>query len=314
MSADYKYDLAISFLQEDEALAMDIADRIGDRLAVDVFVYSKRQDELVGREGLEAFSGIFGRQSRIVVVLHREAWGNTLWTRAEETAIKNRAYQDGAEFLLLIPLDRSPLPDWVPITHLYLGIEKYGIDGAASAAEEMVRRAGGIVRSESAFDYAGRVARKVDFEREREGWYNSAKGVEEATAEARTVLNEIEAIGNRIKEELPGLKIRVESRWDRQNIVASEDYGLVILWDTNSGINSLRNFRLTAKLYRGFVTFRQILFVDRPEELQENKYDPDIDRSLTPGWREGNGERKFLTSKQLVDACVKRLLELIDQH
>lgn len=313
MSDNFKYDLAISFLQEDEALALEIADRIGGRLDVDVFVYSTRQDDLVGRDGLEAFSGVFGEQSRIIAVLHREGWAGTPWTRVEENAIKTRGfYGDGWDSLLLIRLDRAPVPNWIPPTQLYHGFEKYGIDGAASAIEAMVQRAGGTVRSESAMDHAGRLARKLDFEGVRQGWYNSAKGVEEASAEASTILSEFVAIGNRIKDEHPSLKIRVESRWDRHYIVASEEYGLVILWDPNSSINSLRGFRLTAKLYRGFVTFRQVLFNDKPEEIQENEYDPDIDTSLTPGWREHDGEKKFFTSKQLADVWVTRLLKVID--
>ena len=89
-STEYKYDVAISFLQEDEPLAIEIADRLGGRVGVDVFVYSRRQNDLVGKDGLEAFSGVFGEQSRVVVVLHRGQWGQTPWTRVEETAIKNR--------------------------------------------------------------------------------------------------------------------------------------------------------------------------------------------------------------------------------
>ena len=104
-SAEYKHDVAISFLQEDEPLAIEIADRLGDRVAVDVFVYSKRQNDLVGKDGLEAFSGVFGEQSRVVVVLHRGKWGETRWTRVEETAIKNRGLEQGWDFLLLIRLD-----------------------------------------------------------------------------------------------------------------------------------------------------------------------------------------------------------------
>jgi hypothetical protein len=98
MSGPYKYDLAISFLADDEGLALEIADRISERLAADVFVYSNRQDELVGRDGLETFSGVFGTQSRVAAVLHREGWGHTLWTRVEETAIKNRAFHEGFDF------------------------------------------------------------------------------------------------------------------------------------------------------------------------------------------------------------------------
>ncbi|HXU35302.1 MAG TPA: hypothetical protein VN937_02995 [Blastocatellia bacterium] len=121
MSREYKYDVAISFLQEDEQLAIEIADRLSDRVNVDVFIYSKRQNELVGKDGLEAFSGVFGEQSRVVVVLHREKWGRTAWTGVEETAIKNRGIEgeQGWDFLLLIRLDMSAaIPKWLPRTRI----------------------------------------------------------------------------------------------------------------------------------------------------------------------------------------------------
>ena len=143
MSLEYKYDVAISFLQEDEQLAIEIADRLGDTVAVDVFVYSKRQNDLAGKDGLEAFSGVFGEQARIVVVVHREQWGQTPWTRVEETAIKNRGLEEGWDFLLLIRLDMSaPIPKWLPKTRIWLGFDKYGINGAASAIEALVHSRG----------------------------------------------------------------------------------------------------------------------------------------------------------------------------
>lgn len=55
MNTEYKYEVALSFLQNDE-LALEIADRIRDRVSVGVFVYSERQDELVGTDGVDSFS------------------------------------------------------------------------------------------------------------------------------------------------------------------------------------------------------------------------------------------------------------------
>ena len=47
----YKYDVAISFLAQDEPLAVQLADALRDRMTV--FVYSEQQKELVGKDGLE---------------------------------------------------------------------------------------------------------------------------------------------------------------------------------------------------------------------------------------------------------------------
>jgi len=308
LTNDYKYDLAISFLQEDEPLALEIADRIGERLSVDVFVYSKRQDDLVGRDGLEAFSGVFGRQSRIVAVLHREGWGGTPWTRVEETAIKNRAFEDGFDFLLLIRLDRSERPKWVPITQLYLGFEKYGVDGTASALEALVQRAGGAVRAESAVDYAGRVARARNFEAERDSWYHSERGVADAVVAAKQTIEAFGVLGHQIEQQHPTLSLSVEESRDACAI-SNRDYTVVLGWNRGSVVNSLTESYLFAKLFRGYATRRGITF-HPPEEIEVVRYDPDIDRTLVPGWRDREAQ-KFLTANQMADRWLRRFLDLI---
>ncbi len=107
---DYKYEVAFSFLQDDEQLALEIADRIRDRVSVKVFVYSERQDELVGTDGVDVFSRVFGEESRIVPVLCRQGWGETKWTRVEENAIRARGFEEGHDFVLLVKLDATDVP------------------------------------------------------------------------------------------------------------------------------------------------------------------------------------------------------------
>jgi hypothetical protein len=302
MSQEYKYDVAISFLQEDEQLAIEIADRIGDRVAVDVFVYSKRQNELVGKDGLEAFSGIFGEQSRVVVVLHRGQWGQTPWTRVEETAIKNRGIEgeQGWDFLLLIRLDMSaPIPKWLPRTRIWLGFDKYGINGAANAIETVVQQSGGEVRAETAVDYAGRIARRIDFKRERVSWYSSERGIAEATRESQLTFDELGRLAAQIQGKQTALGLAVAR--DTNNVVITcGTQSLVFGWNRGEVVNNLSGSYLYASLQSRLSSQNEIEFI---------RYDPDIDRSLVPGWRERDGEKKFLTGPQLADSWLRRLLD-----
>lgn len=50
MSSDYKYDVAFSFLQDDEQLVLEIADRVRGRVNPYTFVYSVQvvNEELPG--------------------------------------------------------------------------------------------------------------------------------------------------------------------------------------------------------------------------------------------------------------------------
>lgn len=88
-----KYDVAFSFLAQDEHLAAELNDMLQDRLRT--FLYSRQQGEIAGTDGEKSFNAVFGEEALLVVVLYREGWGNTAWTRMEETAIRNRAYQGG---------------------------------------------------------------------------------------------------------------------------------------------------------------------------------------------------------------------------
>lgn len=109
----FKYDAALSLLDADLATAKSIAGLLEQRIGV--FLYSERQLELAGTDGADEFTSVFRRDARVVVVLLRNHWGSTKWTRIEETAIKNRGFDEGYDFLLVVPLDGSTsIPDWVP--------------------------------------------------------------------------------------------------------------------------------------------------------------------------------------------------------
>src|SRR4051812_15063041 len=96
-------DIAFSFLAVDELLAQRLARRL-DR-HVRVFVYSDQQKEIAGKDGVEVFTEIYGESAQFVVVLFRAGYGQTRWTRIEETAIKSRVLEIGAQTVLLLSLD-----------------------------------------------------------------------------------------------------------------------------------------------------------------------------------------------------------------
>ncbi|MBI5529792.1 MAG: toll/interleukin-1 receptor domain-containing protein [Deltaproteobacteria bacterium] len=85
------FDVAISFRAEDEAIASQLFERLRSRHRV--FFYSRCQPEVAGEDGLEAYSAIFGKNARLVLVIFRNEWGTEKWTRIEATAIKNRTLE-----------------------------------------------------------------------------------------------------------------------------------------------------------------------------------------------------------------------------
>src|SRR5665213_3695102 len=107
-----KYDVAISFLQQDVNTAEALARKLGE--VFDVFFYPDRQEELAGKDGLEGFREPFYDNSRLNVVLYRDGWGQTRFTGVEERAIKDACFNNGGyDRLFFLMLDET-----VSYTHL----------------------------------------------------------------------------------------------------------------------------------------------------------------------------------------------------
>jgi hypothetical protein len=125
-TASEHWDVAISFASADEAVAEDLRNHLQPPLKV--FFWSKAQEHLAGRDGIEAFRTIFCTQATLVVILFAAPWGETAWTRVEETGIKELGLDQGWEHLLFVRLNTNdPVPKWVPKPHLYLNYEAFGM-------------------------------------------------------------------------------------------------------------------------------------------------------------------------------------------
>ena len=161
----HDYDVAISFLARDEPLALRLRDRL---TPLRVFVYSKQQEELAGRQGDESFGEIFRDKSLLSVVLFRPQWGQTPWTRVEETAIRDCIFHEGVERLLFVHLEKAETPKWVPRRYLYLDYQSFGIDELIGAIKARCVDLGVDVRPPSAVERAAQMAAKEKFDSETE--------------------------------------------------------------------------------------------------------------------------------------------------
>src|SRR5260221_6511073 len=117
MADEPKYDVSISFLSQDEPTAAAVHDDLSKGL--EVFFYPRNQEELAGTDGLDSMRHPSLDDSRVAVVLYRERWGTTPWTRVEETAIKDRCFKHGWHSLFFMALDNAAtFPTWLPHTHV----------------------------------------------------------------------------------------------------------------------------------------------------------------------------------------------------
>jgi hypothetical protein len=192
MSSDFPFDIAFSLLDRDEPVAKEIARLLEPAT---VFLYSERQAELVGSDGVEKFSAMFRRDARTVAVLHRADWGNTKWTGIEKTAIVERLLEEGADFVTFIRLDESNLPGWMPRARIFGDFNRLGVNGVAGALLERLRQAGSLVRQETAKELAQRLADEQLAEAHRVHFLRSAEGVKVATQLALEVIAKLYAMG-----------------------------------------------------------------------------------------------------------------------
>lgn len=246
-----RYDLAFSFLGQDESLAGEFADALSPELSS--FVFSKRQQELAGKDGVEEFSRVFKEDSRVNVILFRGGWGTTPWTRIEEKAIQERALTEGWETLLIVSLEEKPTPPkWFPKPLLYLSLPKFGFQEAVGAIRARAMEAGATSRIETPAKLTARRNREVlDLER-RLLVANTKAGTQAATRFVAELFALLKAEGAAIAAEA-GDSLPVQAAADQSVcVVRIGRISIAFAW-TMQYLHSLKSAELCVTLFEGVI-------------------------------------------------------------
>ena len=139
----FKYDVAFSFLSQDETLARQFAAALQP---LQCFVYSHEQEHIAGTDAITTFRVVFREQSRVNVIILRSGWGDAGITRIEEAGIEERIRQDGWDSLLVIRCDQSPKRPWMLDTRLWFDLKTYPFEHCVGAIKHQAVRAGATVR------------------------------------------------------------------------------------------------------------------------------------------------------------------------
>jgi hypothetical protein len=304
-SGEYKYEISFSFLASDEQLAVQLNDLLRGRYTT--FLYSERQREIAGTDGEESFSRVFHDEARVVVVLYRTGWGATPWTRIEQTAIRNRAYNEGYDFALFVPLNTPPeVPKWLPKTQLWLGLDRWGLEGTASVIEARIQQTGGAPTAESLDDQAERIKRELVWDQERRKRLSSEEGVRAAGREAQT-LQSVLRDQAKLVEDAHHLGFSLH-KYEHSTIVQGPLLGLAVAWHSRY-CNTLDGSTLEASIWLGSVP-RPGMFspFEQPRKLLARSFLFDYDRMNTPGWRE-EGKDTCLSTHRVVEWALATFLD-----
>lgn len=310
---EFKYDVAFSFLQQDEPTATQINDLLQDR--VSTFLYSRRQGEVAGTDGEKTFNQVFGRDARVVVVLYRDDWGQTPWTRIEETAIRNRGFEKGYDFAVFVRLDKnSIMPEWLPKNRIWIGLEQWGVKGAATVIEARVQEAGGKLHEETAEEKAKRIIREIEAKEKRESFLESRRGVEAANNEVKFLFLEVERITDEIADPEAGIVFKIE-HLQRPTEFSVGSHGFIIFFEWCLQIsNSLQGSLLFVQLLgskEGGWRKRRDAYGDGPSIIKEEKICFNVSAIGQYGWHLEDRKEQLMSTSQLADYCVKILLEQI---
>jgi hypothetical protein len=230
MSAPFLFDVAISHVGYDVLTARRLVDRLSPLLRLPVFFAGERLDESADGEHVEAVARVLEHQARVLVVLHQQLWGDTPATRADRRAIERRMAEHGTDFLVVIPLDPgAEQPAWMTHATLRENVSPDGIDGAVAAITAAVRRAGGVLRDETADEAAGRAERRELLEQAHDAALSSNKAALAVRREVDAVLDEIARRTSEIRVLLPDADLRLRRTPDRC-IVQAGRFGLSLSW------------------------------------------------------------------------------------
>jgi hypothetical protein len=244
----------------------------------------------------------------LVVVFFRAGWGGTKWTRIEEAAIRNRAFEEGYEFAIFVLLDeQDSTPKWLPRTRIWVDYGRWGAKGAASVIEARIRELGGDPHQETVVERAARLERATKFAARREAFLSSVDGVGVACAEFENVCQEIEHLVAEVNESTDIYSLTAKQAKDKI-VVVGQIPGLSISWQCPYS-NSVRDARLFISLWRGHPPFPGIAMFP-PTEIRHWEFTFDLLQSEETGWLAADAHGRTYSSTDLASHALQLALDL----
>ena len=108
-SKKYKYDVALSFANEDRNYVKQIADNL-KLSGVKVFYDEYETSKLWGKNLYEHLDDVYQRKAKYVLMFISKNYEKKLWTNHERRSAQARAFKENDEYILPIKLDDTEIP------------------------------------------------------------------------------------------------------------------------------------------------------------------------------------------------------------
>lgn len=283
---------------------MQINDRLQDR--VRTFIYTEQQKVIAGTDGEETFNRVFGKEARIVAVLYRAGWGESRWTRIEQTAIRNRGHEHGYKFTVFIPLEEpSRVPEWLPAAQVWVDVNRFGIDAAAAVIQARIQDAGGQVHQETIEEHAQRIEREIAFVKRRDQfqWDEGVKAAKQEVAKLTTAIESRAEAVNRVSS----IRLAVVQQSASVYLVGL-DRALGIHWQQRSG-NHLEGAFLDASLFSHRPAGPNQWMFEKPKLTRSMRFRFDLLPSESGGWISEDAQKQMFSTDALAEYLTKFYLE-----
>ena len=310
-----KYDLAISFLSQDEPVATALHDRLS--AGAKVFFYPRNQEELAGTDGMESMRRPFVDDLLVVVVLYRERWGKTPWTRVEDAAIQDGCLKHGWHRLFFMSLDdAAPFPIWLPNTHVRFSYTNFGIEQAAGAIKARVQECGGVIAPVTALSRARLVHAEAEHLKKKERLFGSQEWIQTTVRPAiAQMFAEIVSLAAQISSDL-GMSVRSGSSVDTRSAanicsLTNDRVGLSVVW--HQPYTNVMGQLEILEIHNGIILpgERKMWLVGvPPTEMVKHVFLPDLSVNQSLCWTDERKSLEHLSTGDLADRAVQMFLDL----
>jgi hypothetical protein len=313
-----RYDVAISFLSKDEPIAAAFRDRLTEG-GLEVFFFPRNQEELAGTDGMESMRTPFFEGSRVAVVLFREPWGKTPWTRVEQTAIEEGCLNGGWHRLFFVLLDKTnATPLWLPQNHVRFNYTDFPLEQAVGAIKARVQESGGVIAPITPLKRADLLEQESLYIADRQQM-DSEEGRTLIAQKISELFTEVETHCAEINQNINWIRVGYE-RWQfraatRSCVLTDNSVSLILLWEQPI-INGLKGCSLKLSEYNRRMQLpgeASLRLLTQPKRLRETIFLPELSRGREYGWIQRDNPSQFLSSSTLADKCVIQFLDLVSR-
>jgi hypothetical protein len=247
------------------------------------------------------------------MVLYRDGWGKTQWTRVEEAAIKDRFLEEGWDWLLFVMLDKSSVaPVWLPKSEIRLDFAEYGLEQLLGAIKMRAEKLGSIAKTETALDRAMRLQKDSEARTKRERLL-SEEGMNAFRQEYQRLFQVLDTKLQEVNKTVSTLHVQFGS--SDPEFVLRTDHVSVNLYPAMAYSPAERQIEL--KQWKGGLILPEQrsthYYRRKPKIIGEILYYFDWQPAYEWCWYTRQSSDRFISTEEFAEQAIRILLDLQDR-